>query len=225
LFLSIKGECTMRIMKKILLAFLLLNLLSACSSSGERRANKTVELKFIKYNGDIELMKVNANTESIILSKMQVIRIEGLENLPNLTKVSLPFFSINSLNWIPKRIKELDLYGNELESIGGIEDFSNLELVDFTANHISNIDALFRNKKIKKAYLSGNKKIEIITCSDNDSIELLYLTDNNINHIYNLDKLSNLKYLSLQANPIENNTEKINELRKMNPRVEIKARR
>ncbi len=212
----------MRIMKKILLAFLFLSLLSACSSSGERGANKTVELKFIKYNGDTEIMKVNANTESIELSQMRVVKIEGLENLPNLKKLNLEFFSISSLDWIPKRIRKLDLHGNELESLDGIEEFILLEWVYLAANRITNIDAVFRNHTIKKAYFASNKNIEIVTCSDNNSIELLDLTDNNVKHIYNLDRLRNLKYLYLSVNPIENDIEEINKLREENPKVEIK---
>jgi Leucine-rich repeat (LRR) protein len=213
----------MRITKKIFLSFLFISLLSACSPSGEHVANKIVELRLIKYNGDTEIMKINTNTESIKLSEKRVVRIEGLENLPNLTELSLPFFSINSLEWIPKRIRKLDLHGNELEGLKGIEEFILLEWVYLAANRISNIDAVFRNHTIKKAYFASNKNIEIVTCSDNGSIELLDLTDNNVKHIYNLDKLKNLKYLYLSVNPIENNVEEINRLREINPKVKIEV--
>lgn len=210
--------------KRVFLVLMLIGLSVSVSAQGESDTNETVKLKLIGYEVDIvETIEVDRNTERIALSKRKVVRIEGLEELPQLTELSLFAFFINSLDWIPKGIKKLNLHFNKLESLDGIEEFTSLEWVYLAANKINNIDSIFKNNSIKELYLAGNK-IEIVNCGDNGSIEELDLTGNNIKHIYSLNKLKSLKVLSLYANPIEQNREAINQLREENPGVEIEVR-
>ncbi|MBA7696380.1 Internalin A [subsurface metagenome] len=192
-------------------------------AQGEIDTNATVKLKLIGHKGDIEIIEVDRNSERIALSKKKAVRIEGLEELPQLTDLSLQSFFINSLNWIPRNIKRLNLRYNKIQSLDGIEEFTMLEEFRVFGNKINEIDSIFKSNSIRVANLGGNV-IEIVNCSDNESIERLDFSNNNIKHIYNLHKLKKLKTLILYANPIETNIEGLNKLRDENPEVEIKVR-
>ena len=212
------------IIKKAVLLFMLIGLNWAVLAQGENDKNEVVELKLIGYEGDIvETIEVDRNTERIALSKRKVVKIEGLKELPRLTELSLFGFFISSLDWLPKKIKRLDLHYNRVESLDEIEEFSQLEELRLFGNKIKSIDNIFRSNSIRIVNLGGNE-IEIVNCSDNESIERLDLSNNNIEHIYCLKNLKRLEIIILYANPIETDIEELKRLRAENPEVEIEVR-
>lgn len=102
-------------------------------------------------------------------------------------------------------LKVLQIKNSVIESMVGIEYFTQLEKLDLSYNNfISSIFGLENLKKLKKLDLSGNRISKIENLDGLNQLEFLDLTDNiGIKNIENLDRLVNLKILFLGGNEIE----------------------
>lgn len=127
--------------------------------------NKNIEFfdeddfEFIKYDKRIIALKqenkISINNQNI----SDISKMKGLEDEYD-------------------KITELDLSGNHINKLNGIENYRNLQILRLNNNKIENIDLLSNNVKL----------------------EILSLRNNNISNIGNLSQLVRLKKIDLSGN-------------------------
>ena len=98
-------------------------------------------------------------------------------------KLTLDFIQSKCPNQKLEEIKNLNLWGNELEDISLLGNLSNLEIASLSINKIKNLEPLKNLTNLKELYLRKN------------------LIDD-LKQIENLKNLQNLKILSLVDNPV-----------------------
>ena len=98
-------------------------------------------------------------------------------------KLTLEFIQSKCPNQKLEEIKNLNLWGNELEDISILANLSNLEIASLSINKIKNLEPLKNLTNLKELYLRKN------------------LIDD-FKQIENLKNLQNLKILSLVDNPV-----------------------
>jgi hypothetical protein len=98
-------------------------------------------------------------------------------------KLTLEFIQSKCQNQKLEEIKNLNLWGNELEDISLLGNLSNLEIASLSINKIKNLEPLKNLTNLKELYLRKN------------------LIDD-FKQIENLKNLQNLKILSLVDNPV-----------------------
>ena len=98
-------------------------------------------------------------------------------------KLTLEFIQSKCPNQKLEEIKNLNLWGNELEDISLLGNLSNLEIASLSINKIKNLEPLKNLTNLKELYLRKN------------------LIDD-FKQIENLKNLQNLKILSLVDNPV-----------------------
>ena len=100
---------------------------------------------------------------------------------------------------------QLDLSGKKITNISqikGLDQLTDLIILDLSYNNISEIHGLDSLKDLKKLDLDGNKITEIKGLDNLTKLETLNLGQNNINELKGLQKLENLKHLRLRQNPV-----------------------
>jgi|GEM_PF-2343779 len=132
-------------------------------------------------NEHLQLITKLTSLEWLWLSDTQITKIEGLENLTNLQKLSL---------------------GGQITKIEGLENLTNLQNLSLDRNQITKIEGLDNLTSLEWLWL-GNTQITKIEGLDNlTSLQDLSLHNNKITKIEGLEKLTNLQKLSLDRNQI-----------------------
>ena len=145
-------------------------------------------------------------------TKLEVISVEVLKSLRNLTVLSLKDCLLQKLPIFPQgmQLRALNVDGNLLKSIAN-KTFANLEhLVTLTINNnqISNIheDSFMDLNKLKKLYLNNNflRLIPDNLFVDLKNLEVLNLADNNLFYLQSMvfKGLKKLQHLVLEKNDL-----------------------
>lgn len=121
-----------------------------------------------------------------------------------------------------QQVAELWLLGNNISSLNGIHNFSNLKVLEIGSNNLTNLD-LSQNTQLKTVFCDNNNLtnlivnqnllLEYLSCSWNSlptinlpnsaSFQKLYCTNNQISNL-NISNNSGLKVLRIENNPISN---------------------
>ncbi|KAH7717690.1 leucine Rich Repeat family protein [Aphelenchoides avenae] len=141
-----------------------------------------------------DLSKFDDGREVIKLTRRH-IRVQSLGFRNNLLK------SING-NIIHVSLTELNLYGNQITEIRGLDALANLEVLNASFNDLKKIEGLTSLVKLKRLYLKRNviEKIEGLDMVVN--LELLDLDYNRLKKLEGLDNQRNLRELYLGKNEI-----------------------
>ena len=152
--------------------------------------SKEDEYSSVFYRLEMELQE--SYLEKILLySKYNTMIINRL-NLDNLVNI----ISQQHNGYI----KNISLKSNKIKLIPNMMKFISLEIVNFTANNIQEVNlALFPNT-IKKINISKNNISQFKINSIYKNIIRVSLFNNQLKDISNLDKLPNLKYLNIGLN-------------------------
>lgn len=97
---------------------------------------------------------------------------------------------------------ELNIENYNIESIAGIEYFSNLESLNCMNNKIEDISNIKELSNIKTLLVADNFIEDIEAVSNLEKLEILNISHNNITDISPIKDLKNLEYPSINANPI-----------------------
>ena len=185
------------------------------SSNIEALKNIFINYCFVMYLEIKYDFSENPNTSTLDfkLDKGVIIelRIWGL----NLLRVS----DIDGIGFLTS-LRLLDLSGNNLKEINGLNSLQKLEILKFgdlnydVGNQITEIQGVQELQNLRILNLSHNYIKEIKGLSNLKSLERLYLVNNSIKEIQGLDDLQNLKYLNLEKNLITRieNLENLNNL-------------
>jgi putative cell wall-binding protein len=134
-----------------------------------------------KPTGTLYKSDVNKITELNAGSK-GISSIAGIENLTNL--------------------RELYLYGNQIDDINPLRNLINLQTLYLISNKISDITPLENLTNLQTLYLGNNQITDISALQNLINLQDLTLYSNQINNIDPLNNLINLKILMLQDNII-----------------------
>ena len=94
------------------------------------------------------------------------------------------------------KLRRLNLTGEEIRSLEGLQYAVNIETLGLTVNQIKNIAPLSKLIKLKALSISDNAIRDISHLSSLSNLEILSLDDNNISDI---SSLSNLRMRLLRA--------------------------
>ncbi|KAI1348603.1 hypothetical protein F5Y01DRAFT_306688 [Xylaria sp. FL0043] len=132
---------------------------------------------------DIEgLSDLAATLEELDLYDNLISRIQGLDNLTNLTSLDLSF--------------------NKIKHIKNISNLTNLTDLFFVSNKISRIEGLDTLVNLRNLELGSNKIREIQNLDALVNLEELWLAKNKISDLHGLGGLPKLRLLSIQSNRI-----------------------
>jgi len=111
---------------------------------------------------------------------------------------------ISKIYWLDKlkNLRKLDLSGNKIIEIRGLETLKNLEILNLSRNNISQINGLEKLSKLKKLDLFENDIVKIEGLEQLNKLEELSLSNNKISRIEGLNNLKNLQRISLYNNII-----------------------
>ena len=142
---------------------------------------KELENKFGEFSYELD-----SNEEVVELG----ISSEGVE-----TKDLELIGELTSLEW-------LDLYGNKLTEIQGLDKLTKLQRLWLGSNQITEIKGLDSLNSLTWLGLSDNNITEMKGLDNLKSLGCLYLSKNKISKIQGLDELTNLRELDLSYNKI-----------------------
>jgi Leucine-rich repeat (LRR) protein len=152
----------------------------------------------------LEGMQNLTNLTTLSLGGNQIVDIGPLQNLTNLTTLSLYDNNINNISGLSglTSLTELNLEDNQIVDIGPLQNLANLTRLDSKNNNINDIQGLSGLTSLTKLFLEGNQ-IEIIEPLQNlTSLTALNLNNNQISNISALSGLTKLTTLILDDNDI-----------------------
>lgn len=136
---------------------------------------------YVEYNGVFYYV----NNNSLELNDLDIQDIKDIKNLEELTS-----------------LKTLQLQGNKIEAIDGIDHLINLETIYLDNNLIDEVGSLNSLKNLRNLSLSNNKIKKILGIAELSSLNTLNLSNNEIYEIENLENNIKLRKLDLSNNKI-----------------------
>ena len=149
--------------------------------------------------------------QSLYLTNNQISDLTPLANLTNLKQIGMWGNSITDISPLAglTDLYYLSLNGNSIENIDTLDysKFTNLEVLEFGDNNISDITSLNDlNSNLIELELRNNPLLSISPISHLTSLEILELGDGGIVDITPLDNLTNLRELYLSENGVSDIT-------------------
>ncbi|MHA2281375.1 MAG: leucine-rich repeat domain-containing protein [Promethearchaeota archaeon] len=175
---------------------------------------KTHILKLKSLLKDIEYVDFEGQTffpygiyQNINLSSRNIdnmLKIKGLGNLINLSKLNLNFNEILEIRGLSNLInlKSLHLQGNKIRKIKGLDQLKNLEYLYLNNNEITKIQGITNLSCLKSLMIYDNQIPDIQNLEHLSKLEILNLRNNRISEIKGLENLKNLRRLDLSNNKI-----------------------
>jgi Leucine-rich repeat (LRR) protein len=143
--------------------------------------------------------------KSIYTVPKEILELEKIYGI-KLREISLEKFSWETRNTYALNsngeITDLNLRGNQISEIKGLEMLENLQTLYLAGNQISEIKGLETLGNLKNLYLSENQISEIKGLETLEKLQKLNLSDNQISEIKGLEMLENLQILWLFINKI-----------------------
>lgn len=167
---------------------------------------------FIKFcNGDYVEYKgefIYSNNNHLKLINLNIEDIYDIKHLSELTSLEILELRGNKIKEIHGleslvNLKKLYLSSNQIENIDNLKFFENLNILALHHNLITEINGLENLKNLKHINLSGNKITKISGLENQLNIRELALSINNINKIENIHMLKNLYQLHLDDNSLD----------------------
>ncbi|KAH7704077.1 leucine Rich Repeat family protein [Aphelenchoides avenae] len=174
-----------------------------CETSDEEEPIQTEDSETVRVIYDVS--KFDDGQQVIKLTQR---RIRVIPDLSRFTQLQSLGFCNNFLKSIKGKIihttlTELDLFGNSITKIRGLDGLVNLEWLSVGYNNLRKIEGLTNLVKLKRIHLLHNNIEKIEGLETLVNLELLDLRDNRIKEIENLDNQTNLSALYLGNNKID----------------------
>lgn len=154
--------------------------------------------------------------QELFLSDSQITKIEGLDNLANLTSLYLMGVQISKIEGLDNltNLENLYLLGSRISKIEGLDNLTNLENLYLFGSQISKIEGLDNLTNLRSLYISGSQISKIEGLDGLTNLRSLNLSRTRISKIERLDKLVRLNELCLSDSQIEK-IEKLDNLTKL----------
>ncbi|MDA2168851.1 leucine-rich repeat domain-containing protein [Bacillus cereus] len=158
------------------------------------------ELKNIDFISELKSLK------SVNLANNKIENLEPLAKLGKIEELNIsnnniqnikPLFTLNSL-------KKLNVSANKInnESLQGIQQLKNLDLLIVNNNDISNLDEITNIPKLFELEIKGNKIVDVTPLTKAKELRFLDLSDNVIKDITIFSSIKELYKLKLAGNEI-----------------------
>jgi len=129
---------------------------------------------------------------------------DSIKNLKNLESLNLSGNQITEIKGLDrlKNLRELSFFGCKISEIKNLDQLTNLTSLDLGNNQIAEIKGLETLTKLKSLNLGDNQITEIKGLETLTLLNRLDLTSNEIPEVKGLGALSRLNWLSLLHNPV-----------------------
>ncbi|MDQ4485623.1 leucine-rich repeat domain-containing protein, partial [Bacillus cereus] len=159
-----------------------------------------VELKNVDFISNLR------NLKTVKLTSNQIENIEPLSKLDKLEKIDISNNNVKNIRplFTLHAVKNLNVSNNKLndESLQGIHQLKNLDVLKLNHNEISNIEAISEISMVNELELVGNKVVDITPLSKLKNLQWLDLSDNKIQDISIFASMLDLISLKLPGNEI-----------------------
>ncbi|ROT46886.1 leucine-rich repeat domain-containing protein [Candidatus Cardinium hertigii] len=99
-------------------------------------------------------------------------------------------------------LRELNLRGNQLTAIPGLENLTQLQKLDISNNQLTDITGLEKLTQLENLYLSYNQLTDITELENLTKLKELLIHENQLTDITGLEKLTQLRLLLLFSNQL-----------------------
>ncbi|MFP4618337.1 MAG: leucine-rich repeat domain-containing protein [Spirochaetaceae bacterium] len=143
-----------------------------------------------------ELQRLNSlNISNNNIQDLEAVRLDALSNLPELRELEI------ANNRGPSHPENPGEH-RRISTIDVLSDFTELERLNLSFNHIEDVGALSGLSRLRYLNLRGNRLSEnaISPLSELSMLEELNLRDNDLRRIDELESLTSLRYLNLHSN-------------------------
>jgi len=175
---------------------------SGSTSGDEREQSKIVD---VTYQAPDVIEALEADTEVVEAVGNGWEDMALLEGLGELTSVCLRNNRIKKVENLgaASKLEELDMYGNSVKVVEGIEHLAALRVLDLSFNLVRDMSPLGSGfASLTKLYLCANKISAICGLDSVPALEVLELGSNRIRKIENLEAVPRLRELWLGRNKI-----------------------
>jgi Leucine-rich repeat (LRR) protein len=158
---------------------------------------------------DLAPLQNVTNLRTLILPFNQISDISALENLTSLTGLWLDWNQISDISPLQNlaSLTELNLLANQISDISPLQNLTSLTELYLLVNQISDISPLQNLTSLTGLYLGDNQISDITSLTNLINLEHLFLDVNlisNIEPLVNNSRLSDGDSVSLQENPLSN---------------------
>ncbi len=163
------------------------------------------KLKFFNTQlSRIEGLENLRNLTYLGLGSTQLSKIEGLDNLKNLTYLGLGSTRLSKIEGLGnlKNLTSLDLSGTQLLKIEGLGNLKNLMSLELSDTQLSKIEGLENLTNLKSLYLSNTQIPKMEGLENLTNLKSLYLSNTQISKVEGLETLTNLRILNLSNTEI-----------------------
>ena len=157
---------------------------------------RNLEPQYICLDGNnITNIDVVSNWDDLIsmsFSGNSIENIPDLSNLEYLDSVNLSNNKIEKITGGSGVLEELNIDNNNLNSLAGIEQYSNLEILSVSNNQINSLSELETLSNLENLNVNKNQINNVESLSASSNIKYLYMDNNNISSLESLNSLENL---------------------------------
>ena len=162
---------------------------------------RNLELQYICLDGNnITDINVVSNWDNLINLSFSGNKIENIPDLSKLEYIDTVNLSNNKIEKITGGsavLKELNIDNNNLNSLAGIEQYSNLEILSISNNQISSLNELESLKNLENLNINKNQINDIGNLANSSNLKYLYMDNNNISNLESLNNLNTLEKYSI----------------------------
>lgn len=162
---------------------------------------RNLEPEYICLDGNnITNINVVSNWDNLISLSFSGNKIENIPDLSKLEYIDTVNLSNNKIEEITGGsavLKELNIDNNNLNSLAGIEQYSNLEILSISNNQISFLNELESLEKLENLNINKNQINDIGNLANCSNIKYLYMDNNNISNLESLNNLNNMEKYSI----------------------------
>ena len=162
---------------------------------------RNLEPEYICLDGNnITDVNVASNWDNLISLSFSGNKIENIPDLSKLEYIDTVNLSNNKIEEITGGsavLKELNIDNNNLNSLAGIEQYSNLEILSISNNKISFLNELESLENLENLNINKNQINDIGNLANCFNIKYLYMDNNNISNLESLNNLNNMEKYSI----------------------------
>lgn len=163
----------------------------------------------ISFNNMTNLsnMSNNIHLTELIAPNNQIVSIDGIRKLENLTKIDISqndlMGEINFSSFKLLNLQELNISENNIQSLSGLECLPSLRILNANENQITHISCMEKHLHLKKMLLKLNN-LQKLNLEPYPYLRCLRIDGNNLNVVTDFRKLKYLEELSCKS---QNNSE------------------
>jgi internalin A len=166
------------------------------------------KIGILDKSGLLQYLKYFPLLSTLNLSVNNIIDIQPLQNLINLTNLHLQANQISDISPLSqlKSLNFINISYNKIWDLSPLAALENLRSLDLNFNKITSIESLKNLTSLRRIYIRGNSIANLDGIENLINLELINVRGNIIRSIASLSNSVNLSYLDLRGNKIQDLT-------------------